>query len=417
MAVWIVIPKLGMSVDEVQLVEWKENEGEWVEKGSVILVIETQKTEWNIDADASGYLHIIIPAGSKTKIGAVVGGIAESREELQALDIGSSPQPGAETDKAYAASWKRQIDPAVQEMAANERQPSGQRIRITPAARKVAEEHMVDVTKVPGTGPGGRITREDIENAIKAKAEAGGVQPGAAEVYLGRRVKETIQLKGMRKAIAEHMYRSLSVAAQMTVMGELEISETIRLREGLVKAEEEIGLRVSYIDILVFILARALKQHPDINCALFDDDLKIWEDINIGVALALGAQGLIVPVVKNADLKSIGDICREVRALAEKGQTGKLTPDEVSGGTFTLTSLGKRGVSFFQTPILNQPEAAILATGQIMEKPVVRDGQIVIRPVMPYSLTFDHRAINGFGAERFMGKVQSLLATPGLLLV
>jgi pyruvate dehydrogenase E2 component (dihydrolipoamide acetyltransferase) len=414
MAVPIVIPKLGMSVDEVQLVEWKVNEGERVEKGSVVLVIETQKTEWNIEAEASGYLHIVVAANSKSKIGEVVGVIAESREELEQIGKGPYETRAVASDTAPPASAGESSSPRT---TADEAASPGGRIRITPVARKLAEEHMVDVTNIAGTGPGGRITREDIEKVIEAKGQVKPEGPPAAEVYLGRRVKESIPLKGMRKAIAEHMYRSLSATAQMTVMGELDMSETVRLREGLVKAEREIGLKVSYIDILVFVLARALKQHPDINCGLFENDLKIWEDINIGVAVALGIEGLIVPVVRNADKKSLGEISREVRALAEKGQAGKLVPDEVSGGTFTLTSLGRRGVSYFQTPILNHPEAAILATGPITEKPVVRDGQIVIGSVMPYSLTFDHRAINGFGAEQFMGRVQQLLTTPGLLLV
>ena len=414
MAVPIVIPKLGMSVDEVQLVEWKANEGDRVEKGDVVLVIETQKTEWNIEADASGYLHIVVAASSKSKIGEVVGVIAESREELEQIGKGPYETRVVASDSAPPAS---DVDSSSPRITADEAGSPGGRIRITPVARKLAEEHMVDVTKIAGTGPGGRITREDIERVIEAKGQVKPEGPPAAEVYLGRRVKESIPLKGMRKAIAEHMYRSLSATAQMTVMGELDMSETARLREGLVKAEREIGLKVSYIDILVFVLARALKQHPDINCGLFENDLKIWEDINIGVAVALGIEGLIVPVVKNADKKSLGEISREVRALAEKGQAGKLVPDEVSGGTFTLTSLGRRGVSYFQTPILNHPEAAILATGPITEKPVVRDGQIVIGSVMPFSLTFDHRAINGFGAEQFMGRVQQLLAAPGLLLV
>jgi pyruvate/2-oxoglutarate dehydrogenase complex dihydrolipoamide acyltransferase (E2) component len=184
-----------------------------------------------------------------------------------------------------------------------------------------------------------------------------------------------------------------------------------------VRQESTIGVRISYIDILVFVIVKALKNHRDINCSLIENELKIWEDTNIGVAVAIGIEGLIVPVVKNADRKSLIEISRAVKLQMEKAQTGKLTPDDVTGGTFTLTSLGKGGVSYFQTPIINQPESAILATGPIKDRPVVENGKIVIAPIMPYSLTFDHRAINGFGAEQFLGTLQRLLKTPSLLLL
>jgi pyruvate/2-oxoglutarate dehydrogenase complex dihydrolipoamide acyltransferase (E2) component len=416
MAVPIVIPKLGMTVDEVTLIEWKLKEGERVENGDVVLVIETQKTEWNIEAEGSGFLHIVLAEGSKSRIGTVAGLIAETEEELTTLQNESEASgTGGQGALVTHVTPVMPGDSPPQKTAA--RDGVGERVRITPVARKMAEEHMIDVTRVTGTGPGGRITREDMEKAISTKgqaAEEGGPVP---ETSQGKRVKEKIQLRGIRKAIAEHMYRSLSVSAQMTVMGELDMTETVRLREGLAKLDKELGVKISYIDVLVSVLARALMDHPDINCTLVENELTLWEDINVGVAVALGTEGLIVPVVKHADKKGLAEISREIRVLVDKAQSGKLTPDDVTGGTFTLTSLGRRGVSTFQTPILNQPESAILATGPITDRPVVREGQIVIAPIMTYSMTFDHRAINGFGAEAFMGKVQKLLTLPGLMLV
>ena len=404
MAVDITIPKLGMSVDEVTLVEWKIGEGGRVEKDDVVLLIETQKTQWNIEAEGAGFLHILLEAGQNAAIGAVVGRIAESAEELQMLreeaPSGAPRPPAPERGGPPAAE--------TQEMAG--------RPRITPAARRIAEEHVIDVAAIAGTGPGGRITREDVEKLIAARAAAEKV-PKTAPDFQGRRVRESIVLKGMRKAIAEHMFRSLASAAQMTVMGEIDMSEAVRLRNGLASHEAETGSKIGFVDILVFVLSRALVEHRDMNCTLFDsNELKIWEDINIGVAVALGKEGLIVPVVKNADKMTLKEIAERVRNMAEKARAGQLMPDEVSGGTFTLTSLGRRATSLYQTPILNQPESAILGTGSISDKPVVKNGQIVIAPIMSFSLTFDHRAINGYGAEEFMGKVQTLLGTPGLLL-
>lgn len=405
MAVQITIPKLGMSVDEVNLVEWKFAEGEKVQKGDVVCVIETQKTEWNIEAEADGLLHILLEAGNKTGIGSVVGQIAESEEELKKLqEGGAAGMPRVETAQAPPPVVPAQA-PAVPDQKG--------RVLITPVARKLAEEHMIDLAGIVGTGPGGRITREDVQQAID-KPPAKEIAP---ELFQGKKVKESIVLRGMRKAIAEHMFRSLSTAAQMTVMGELDMTEAVRLKDSLSKYEKDIGAKIGFVDILVFVLSRALLEHPDMNCTLIGNELKIWEDINIGVAVALGKEGLIVPVIKNADRLTLKAISEAVRKMAEKAQSGQIAPDDLSGGTFTLTSLGRRGTSMYQTPILNQPESAILATGPINDRPVVRDGQIAIAPIMPFSLTFDHRAINGFGAELFMGKVQTLLAVPGLMLV
>jgi len=281
----------------------------------------------------------------------------------------------------------------------------------------MAEEHMIDLTKVTGTGPGGRIVREDIEKAIEAKKKE--VPP--VEVYEGKRVEATIPLKGMRSAIAEHMHRSLSVAAQLTSMGEIDMTEMIKLRNALLEQEEVIGARITYTDIFVFAIAKALRDNPIINSSLIGNEIKIWKDINIGVAVALeeGVEGgLIVPVVRNADQKSLTEINQEIRSLVEKARAGKLMPDDVSGGTFTLTNLGAFGGGWgLGTPIINQPQSAILGTGAITDRPVVRDGQIVIRPIMTYSFTFDHRVIDGAPAGKFMARVTQLLENSNLLLL
>ncbi|MDD5007215.1 MAG: dihydrolipoamide acetyltransferase family protein [Syntrophorhabdaceae bacterium] len=411
MAVQIVIPKLGMTVDDVNLVEWKVKEECHVEKGSVVLVIETQKTEWNIEAEEAGLLHILVAEGNKAKVGSIVGLIAGTKEEYEGLRKELSENTNAAPSETVRSRGETQ--PAG---AASDRPED--RIRITPVARKMAEEHMIDITIIQGTGPGGRITREDIQKAIEERKEvAPPPEEIIPEIFQGKKVRETIPLRGMRKSIAEHMHRSLATAAQMTIMGEFDMTEMVNFRESLVRQESTIGVRISYIDILVFVIVKALKNHRDINCSLIENELKIWEDTNIGVAVAIGIEGLIVPVVKNADRKSLIEISRAVKLQMEKAQTGKLTPDDVTGGTFTLTSLGKGGVSYFQTPIINQPESAILATGPIKDRPVVENGKIVIAPIMPYSLTFDHRAINGFGAEQFLGTLQRLLKTPSLLLL
>lgn len=272
----------------------------------------------------------------------------------------------------------------------------------------MAEEHMIDIASIAGTGPGGRIVREDIEKAI----EAGRKVEVTPVVYQGKRVKSTIPLKGMREAIAEHMHRSLSISAQLTSMGEIDMTEVVKLRETLVSQAEAVGARITYTDIFVLAIAKLLKDNPIINSSLIDNEIKLWENINVGVAVAL-EEGLIVPVVKDADKKSLVEISQTIRTLGEKAREGKLVPDNVTGGTFTITNLGTLGGGYrFETAIINQPESAILGTGGIVDRAVVRDGQIVIRSIMTYYLTYDHRVINGAEAAKFMANMTRLMEKP-----
>jgi len=412
MIVQLEIPRAGVNVTEFRLVEWRAGEGDWVEQGSAVLQIETEKTQWEVEAGISGFLHILLEAGHKALVGDVVGAIAETREELEALQSESGRASGGP-----AATGGEVRTEASGESAAGVGPDRGKRgVLITPVARKMAEEHMLDVTRIRGSGPGGRISRKDVEAAIRAKGEKQ-VETPSVTAYHGRRIRRVEPLKGIRQAIAEHMYRSLSTSAQMTVLGEWDVSRIVLLREDLLKQEEVQDTRISYVDIMVFVLSRALKLHPSINCSLLDNEIKVWEDIHVGVAFAMGEEGLIVPVVKNADQKSLTEISKEVRILGRKAQEKKLVPDEVTGGTFTLSTVGRQSESRFQTPILNEPEAAILAVGAIEDRPVVRDGQIVIRPIMPFSLTFDHRVINGFGGEQFLRTIRGFLENPSLLLL
>ncbi len=414
MAVQIVVPKLGLSMSDVMMVEWKVKEGEKVEKGTAVLVIETEKIAWNIEAGASGFLHILVQEGGKAKIGQVVGLIAETTEEFEKLRKETAPQAWAAEVKEVPPVMAAGGKPETAGVAAG----AGERIRISPIARKIAEEYRIDIARIRGTGPDGRIVKEDIEKAVEEqKRVAVSPEEAAGPLYQGRKVKETIPLKGMRRVIAERMHGSLSHTAQLSFLGEFDATELIQFRNALLNREKAIGVKITYTEILVYAIARALKDHPDINVSLIENEIKVWEDINIGVAVALGKDGLLVPVVKQADKKSLIEISEEVKSLVEKARGGKILPDEVTGGTFTLTSIGAVGVSYYQTPVINQPESAILGTGPIRDEPVVKNGQIVIAPMMPYSLTIDHRVINGFGAEQFLASLKELVETPGMLLL
>jgi pyruvate dehydrogenase E2 component (dihydrolipoamide acetyltransferase)/2-oxoglutarate dehydrogenase E2 component (dihydrolipoamide succinyltransferase) len=403
-----------MSMSDVMMVEWKVKEGEKVEKGTAVLVIETEKTEWNVEAGASGFLHILVEEGAKAKIGQVVGLIAETKEEFEKLQKETPPQALAAEVKGVPPAEAVGGKPEAAGVATGE----GERIRISPIARKMAEEQMIDITRIKGSGPDGRIVKEDIEKALETQRK-GAVPPEEVTraLYQGRKVKQTIPIKGMRRVIAERMVSSLSNSAQLSFLGKFDATELIQFRKALLNREKAIGVSVTYTEILVYVIARALKDHPDINVSLIENEIKAWEDINIGIAVAIGKEGLLVPVIKQADKKSLIEISQEVKSLVEKARGGKILPDEVTGGTFTLTSIGAVGVSDYQTPVINQPESAILGTGPIRDEPVVKNGQIVIASMMPYSLTIDHRVINGFGAEQFLAGLKELVETPGLLLL
>lgn len=419
MATYIAIPRLGMTSSRATLLEWKIKAGEWVEKDSPVLVIETEKVTWEIVAEISGFLHILVEEGAEVAVSRIVGVLAESKEELEAV---RKEQPKEPSEVEAEAGERPSPERAQGEGAGKEGgslPESEVRIRISPLARKMAEEHRIDISKIAGSGPGGRITKEDIDKAIEER-KMGPAAEAPSGTYQGKRIRGTVPFKGIRKTIAERMHESLAISAQLTTMAEYDVTELVRLREGLLRHEGGIGARITYTEIFVFAVSRALKDHPLLNSSLIDNEIKLWEDINIGVAVGLGEKGekgLIVPVIKNADKMSLLQVSRATKALAEKAQAGKLVPEEVTGGTFTVTSLGGKGAGIFQTPIINQPEAAILGIGRIAEKPVVKAGQIVIASMMPCSITVDHRIIDGVIVENFLSRLQELLENPGLLLL
>jgi pyruvate/2-oxoglutarate dehydrogenase complex dihydrolipoamide acyltransferase (E2) component len=250
--------------------------------------------------------------------------------------------------------------------------------------------------------------QEDSERQIEAKkikqAEMGPVE-----------AESTIPLTGTRKTIAEHMLRSLSISAQLTAMGEIDMTEIVKLRESLLEQEEVLATRITYTDLLVFAVAKVLKKYPLINASIIDNNIKVWKDINVAVAVHIEG-GVIVPVIRNADKKSLAEISQEVKNLTQRARERTLTLEEIKGGTFTISNLGAIGGGWrFDTLIINQPQSAILGTGSITERAVVRDGQIVIRHIMTYSFTYDHRLIDGAMAVQFTKDLIMLLENPSFL--
>ncbi|MDP3047467.1 MAG: 2-oxo acid dehydrogenase subunit E2, partial [Chloroflexota bacterium] len=274
----------------------------------------------------------------------------------------------------------------------------------TSAARKLAAQRGLDLAEVPGSGIGGRITEQDVLT-FEARAKTPVAPAGVAKPPA-----RTVPFAGMRQAIAEHMVESLHTMAQLTMMMEVDVTELVQLREQ-VKADFE----VTYTDLLVKAVAKTLKSHPLLNVVLIGDEIQLLDCIHIGVAVAL-PDGLIVPVVRDADKLTVREIAQEVRHLAQGAREGTLSVDEVAGSTFTITNLGNYGLDGF-TPIINAPEAAILGVGRIAERVVVHDDQIARRKMMTLSLTIDHRLVDGAPGAEFLRSLQELLQNPYRLLV
>ena len=281
------------------------------------------------------------------------------------------------------------------------------RLKASPLARRLAKEFGLDLTSIAGSGPDGRIVRDDVLQAsTEVPAQVFRTEPAASEV---------VELSGIRQIIAERMTMSVQTNASVTLHTEVDATSLVELRELFGEKLQEQGVKLTYTDLIVKIIANALREHPRLNATLADEGIHMLGDINIGVAVAL-EDGLVVPVVRNADKIGLASISEQIKNLAEKARNNQLTPGELQGGTFTLTNLGNFGVDAF-TPIINPPECAIIGVGRILKKPVVHNDEIAIRNMLTLSLTFDHRVVDGAPAAQFLQTVSQYIQNPYLLLV
>jgi pyruvate dehydrogenase E2 component (dihydrolipoamide acetyltransferase) len=370
----VVMPRLSLTMKTGTVVQWFKKEGETVQKGEPLVEVLSEKVTYDVEAPESGVLRKILAfEGTDVPVAEAIGLIAAPDEQIQETQV-------------TVATREEMITPAVPEKESIEK--IEERVVASPAAKRLAREHGVDLSKVVGTGPEGRIVEDDVKRLIEAVA---GVP----------RVREVIPLTGIRKTTAERLSHSFQTAPHSTVSMDVDMAEARRLHE---------ETQASYTDILVKAVAEVLKEHSIINSTLDGEQIKVYEDINVGVAVAT-EKGLIVPVVHNADRLSLKEISSVVKSLVEKAREGKLTKEDLTGGTFTVTNLGMYGVDFF-IPIINPPETAILGVGRVAEKPVVVDKTVVVKPVMNLSLAYDHRVVDGAPAAQFLKRVKQLLETP-----
>jgi pyruvate dehydrogenase E2 component (dihydrolipoamide acetyltransferase) len=441
MATTIIMPKLGMAMAEGVVAQWLKHDGDQVKAEQEIAIIMSKKITYKLKAPAAGILRTVVREKETRPINTALGFITAPGEPLPVVEAGVPPTAAAQTSAAPSPAAPAALAPArtgfvsaspAARRAAKEKgvdlaQVSGTGAEgmvteadvtrfveagpavaaaaetlATSAARKLAEQRGLKLADIPGTGAGGRITEQDVL-AFEARATA----PAPAAAPTPSRVTP---FAGMRQAIAEHMVESLHAMAQITMMIEVDATELARLREQI-KADFE----VTYTDLLVKAVAKTLKRHPSLNTTLIGEEVHQLESIHIGVAVAL-PEGLIVPVVRDADKHTVEEIAQTMRRLAQGAREGSLSVDEVTGSTFTLTNLGTYGIDGF-TPIVNAPEAAILGVGRISERVVVHNDQIARRKMMVLSLTIDHRLIDGAPGADFMRSLKELLESPYRLLV
>jgi pyruvate dehydrogenase E2 component (dihydrolipoamide acetyltransferase) len=411
----VVLPKMGMTMTEGTLAQWLVLDGASVEKGQPIFRMLTEKINTEVEAEASGVLRHLVPEDTTVPAGAVVGCILAQGEELPPELAGLAARAAAPAAAAPvpAASGALRGGPPARE--------AGEFVRASPLARRLAEEAGIDLSQVEGTGPGGRILQEDVERAIAARREA--PAPVAAAPAAGR----TIPFKGVRRTIGQRMHESLQTMAQLTITMEVDVTEAGRMCQELSErwqSEPDEGVSVTYTHAIVKASALALAEHPRLNSTLEGDIIRLLDEVNVGMAVALD-EGLIVPVIREADRKPLRQIAAEARELSEKARQGTLTVDEVTGGTFTVTTLGMYDVDVF-TPIVNPPQCAILGVGRVKEVPVFlasgesapggEGDQVVRRSVLNLSLSFDHRVVDGAPAAEFLRRVKHYLEHPELLL-
>jgi pyruvate dehydrogenase E2 component (dihydrolipoamide acetyltransferase) len=397
----IEMPALSSTMRRGKVVKWHKREGDFVKKGEPLFEVETDKVNVEVESLVSGFVRkILLEEGIQVTTATPIAIISDSMDE----DISS----------VIEASSLVSVSPGEEEPEEMERGIS--KPKISPLARRIAEEENIDIQTIEGTGPGGRITKQDVERAIAERSQASQRETKTeAEYEIQPQIEgyEDIELTKTRRVIAQRLQKSKVTAPHFYVDVTADATAITRLKEDFEKRSEKLADKTTFNDIIVKIVSQSLKEFPIVNSSFLEDRIRVHGAINIGVAVAVD-DGLVVPVVRNADQKSISQISQEVMELARKARNKRLLPDEYRGGTFTITNLGMYGVEGFHA-IINPPESGILAVSAIIQKPVVADGEITIRPCVKLSLSVDHRVVDGSVAAQFLARIKELVEDPLLV--
>ncbi|MCP8967397.1 dihydrolipoamide acetyltransferase family protein [Ectobacillus ponti] len=400
MAVEMVMPKLGMAMKEGTVSIWHKQAGDTVTKGEPVASINSEKIEMELEAPADGVLlDIIVSEGQGVPPGTVICYIGQAGEQVAAP---KQKQPAAaEAAAAVAEVQREQEAPAPLSVR--------QKAKISPVARKMAEEANLDISKITGTGPGGRITKEDVQKAMEEAAAPAAAQPAAEEV---RRTPVT----GMRQVIARRMQESLQTSAQLTLTTKADVTDLLALQRQIAEpAQAHRDAKLTVTDFIARAVVLSLQQHKEMNSAYINQEIHVFDSVHLGVAVAL-EKGLVVPVIRNAQDSTLVDLSKQMKEAALRARQGQLGTDEMTGSTFTISNLGAYDVEHF-TPILNAPETGILGVGSAYDAPVYKGEELQRRTLLPLSLTFDHRVLDGAPAAAFLRTVKLHLETPVLMLL
>ena len=423
MATEVVMPQMGYDMTEGTVVKWVKHEGDAVKKGDIIAEIETDKATVEMEADAAGLLRkVTVSEGTTVPVGAVIGIIGTADETLP--EVGETAPPAEEAPAVEAAPAEQPKGEVAAEAPAPTPVADGGMMKVSPVARRLADEQGVDLRQVTGTGPGGRITKDDVLAYAKqapapvAPAPAAPA-PAAAEPRLGKTLKVgpeprkpdaggRIPLSKMAQAIARRTAGTKGPVPHYYVNASVDMTAAMDFRRELNAQLDDV--RVSVNDLIVKAAALALQKFPVFNSTFQDDHLQVAPNVNVGIAVALD-EGLVVPAVLECEKKSLVRIAAETKDLGERTRAGRLRQDEYTAGTFSISNLGMFDVDSF-TAIIVSPQAAVLAVGSVTATPQVRDGEVVVRQVMQASLSADHRISNGADAAQFLVEIKRLLESP-----
>jgi pyruvate dehydrogenase E2 component (dihydrolipoamide acetyltransferase) len=406
MAAEVKLPRLGQGMESGTIVKWLKSEGDEVAKGDPLYELDTDKVTQEVEAEAAGVLLKIAVSEGEVPVGTTIAFIGEQGESVPDVS-GNGKVPAAakeepEPKTELPTEPEPPASPPPPEQPAEPRK-EGERIKASPLARRIARERGIDLASITGTGPEGRIIAEDLDRVAAAPARP------AAQLPVGE--VESVPLTSIRRTIARRLTEAWTVP-----VFQLQVSADMEHADAVVAGARELypDVRVSVTDLLIKTCASALARHPEVNVSFTDEALLRHPNANVGIAVA-APQGLVVPVVKGAERLSLPEIARIRADLVDRARNQKLKADDMEGGTFTISNLGMFGVESF-TAVLNPPQAAILAVGATEERPVVRDGEVVVRPTMTMTLTVDHRAVDGAPAAEFLQTVKAMLELPGLAL-
>jgi pyruvate dehydrogenase E2 component (dihydrolipoyllysine-residue acetyltransferase) len=400
----VILPRLGQGMEAGTIVRWLKSEGDQVEKGEPLFELDTDKVTQEVEAEASGVLlKIVVPEG-EVPVGTAVAYVGEAGEDVPQ---GTGTQPREEEAPREQVPVPTELEEAAPEPAPVAATANGGRIKASPLARRIARERGIDLAALSGTGPEGRIVAEDVERAAVAPApQAAPAAPAAAPAGV-----ERVELTSLRKTIARRLTEAWTVPAFQISMS-ADMTKTQELRALLVERYPD--ERPTVTDVLTKVCAIALMRHRAVNATFAEDAIELHPAANVGLAVATD-RGLIVPVITGAESRTVAEIAAVRADLVGRSRDGKLTAGDLEGGTFTISNLGMYGVEQF-IAVLNPPQAAILAVGAIEERPVAREGEVLVRPMMTMTLTCDHRTIDGATAADFLRTVKDFLEEPGLTL-